>query len=250
VRGIGSGEALATGHSAQGYTHYLLGDLIAARQHLLRAIEYRPRTFLGTARPGGDSLVFAGQNEWHLGYADRGLRYMEEALLQARAANNPFGVGFAVLFSGLLHGLRRDYTRAREANDEALRFGAASGFPLLNALAKIFDAWVRAKMGEANDAVDRIREGIELNRMKFYVTRPKYLGYLCETQALGAVDDALITVEQSLTANPDELIYRPEMLRLRGELRLEKGQDEPSEADFRASIALDTVHSCQEGFAD
>src|SRR5207245_7002043 len=54
----------------------------------------------------------------------------------------------------------------------------------------------------------------------------------------GAIVDARETVEQALRANPHELVYRPETLRLRGELRLKQGQTELAEADFRDSIAL------------
>src|SRR5262249_35090083 len=58
-------------------------------------------------------------------------------------------------------------------------------------------------------------------------------------QALeGASVDALATVEQALQATPDELIVRPETLRLRGELRLKQGNTELAEADFREAIAL------------
>ena len=55
----------------------------------------------------------------------------------------------------------------------------------------------------------------------------------------GAIADALETVEQALQANPKELLfYRPEALRLRGELRLKQGQMESAQSDFRESIAL------------
>jgi predicted ATPase len=54
----------------------------------------------------------------------------------------------------------------------------------------------------------------------------------------GAIVDALASAEQALQANPDELVYRPETLRLRGELRLEQRQTELAEADFRDAIEL------------
>ena len=64
-------------------------------------------------------------------------------------------------------------------------------------------------------------------------------GALAEAQACaGAVGDALATVEQALQANPDELVYRPGNLTLRGALRLTQGQPELAEADFREAIAL------------
>jgi predicted ATPase len=47
-----------------------------------------------------------------------------------------------------------------------------------------------------------------------------------------------VTLEQALQANPDELVYRPEALRIRGELWLKQGQTELAEASFREAIAL------------
>jgi predicted ATPase len=45
-------------------------------------------------------------------------------------------------------------------------------------------------------------------------------------------------VQQALQVNPDELSARPEMLRLRGEIRLKLGQSEHAEADFREASGL------------
>ena len=62
---------------------------------------------------------------------------------------------------------------------------------------------------------------------------------MAEAQALdGKIDDALISIEQALEANPKELFYRPDLLSRRGEIRLKRGQTELAEADFRDAIAL------------
>jgi len=62
---------------------------------------------------------------------------------------------------------------------------------------------------------------------------------LAEAQALdGNMVDALETIEQALKANPDELIYRPEALRVRGELRLKRRATDAAELDYRDAIAL------------
>jgi predicted ATPase len=37
--------------------------------------------------------------------------------------------------------------------------------------------------------------------------------------------------------NPDNLVARPEILKIRGELRLKQGQTEAAEVDFREAIA-------------
>jgi predicted ATPase len=38
--------------------------------------------------------------------------------------------------------------------------------------------------------------------------------------------------------NPDERAYRPETLRLRGELHVKRGEEEQAEIDFRESISI------------
>ena len=139
-----------------------------------------------------------------------------------------------------IHGLVGDFKRVLEANNEAVRLNAELGFPVWKAISKIRIAYARARMGETAGAVDQIREGLaEFNAIKFYLTRTFYLGQLAETQALaGEIEDAIDSVKRALEANPDELLYRPNVLRLRGELRLKQGQTQLAEADFREAIAL------------
>jgi hypothetical protein len=63
--------------------------------------------------------------------------------------------------------------------------------------------------------------------------------WLSETQDRdGDTLTAMDTIAQSLDANPNELIYRPEALRVRGELRLKQTQKGTAEIDLRESIAL------------
>jgi tetratricopeptide (TPR) repeat protein len=54
----------------------------------------------------------------------------------------------------------------------------------------------------------------------------------------GAVHEALETFEQALQLNPEEIWYRPEIFRLRGELRAKQGRPELAETDFREAITL------------
>jgi hypothetical protein len=50
--------------------------------------------------------------------------------------------------------------------------------------------------------------------------------------------DAPEMFEQALQANPEELIYQPEIHRLRGQFRVKVGDIVLAEADFREAIAL------------
>jgi Tfp pilus assembly protein PilF len=63
-------------------------------------------------------------------------------------------------------------------------------------------------------------------------------GFAAAQKIAGTFVDARESVEKALQANPDELVYRPEALKLRGELSLKLRQTELAAADFREAIAL------------
>jgi tetratricopeptide (TPR) repeat protein len=46
------------------------------------------------------------------------------------------------------------------------------------------------------------------------------------------------SIEEALSANPEELVFWPHALTTRGELRLKTGRPDLAEADFREAIAL------------
>jgi predicted ATPase len=54
----------------------------------------------------------------------------------------------------------------------------------------------------------------------------------------GNVPHALETIEQALQMNPAELSWRPEAIRIRGELELRLHQTDAAEKDFRDAIAM------------
>jgi predicted ATPase len=108
------------------------------------------------------------------------------------------------------------------------------------AVSRVVLGQAQAQCGHASEGVALIRRGIagmlEIGR-RLGITY--FIGALAEAQACaGAVGDALATVEQALQANPDELYWRPENLRLRGALRLIQGQTALAAADFREAITL------------
>ena len=129
----------------------------------------------------------------------------------ARRLNKPFALAFAVGIGALGYARRGGLRRALKASDETVKLGTELGFRFFNALGKINRAWVRAQMGETERTADQIPEGLaEFDAQKFYLARAWNLGLLCEAQALaGAVDEALVTVEQALQTNSDELPLPP-----------------------------------------
>jgi len=65
------------------------------------------------------------------------------------------------------------------------------------------------------------------------------LTLLAEAQAHGGlIEDALNTLEEALQTNPEEIVFRSNILGCRGELRRQLGQTEVAELDLREAIML------------
>jgi ATP/maltotriose-dependent transcriptional regulator MalT len=214
---------------------------------LQQAIEhYREEDNHGTFPEdlGVSTVAWMGPIEWQLGYTDRALRYVNDALDLTRRQDNPFALAYALTHCSWVNELRGDFKSTLTTCEEVVRLSSDRGFPLHDALCKLRGAWARAHLGDTGGAVDRIRaELAAFDAMKFYLFRPSFLGMLCEAEALaGAVDDALVTVGQALQVNPDDLLYGPAALRLRAELRIRSSSSEAhhelAEQDFRKAIEL------------
>jgi predicted ATPase len=113
-------------------------------------------------------------------------------------------------------------------------------FQALNTLPKILMGWARAQLRSPSEGVVLIRQGLcGLDTLGSRLRITNYLTSLSEAQALdGKIDDALVTIEEALSANPMELVFRPNALICRGKLQLKIRKTELGEADFRDAIAL------------
>src|SRR6516165_11300430 len=100
--------------------------------------------------------------------------------------------------------------------------------------------WAQAQLGHPDEGASLIRDTLTPYRTigsLFLV--PVFLTWLAEAQALGgALAESLRTLDEALTLNPDERFWRPETLRVRGDIRCKQGDEELAEADFRDAIAL------------
>jgi predicted ATPase len=134
----------------------------------------------------------------------------------------------------------REYEQAEGLAVRGLELSEKHQFPVAKALSRLILGSARAQLGRATEGVELIRQGIaDFLEIGHGMSIVSFIGTLAEAQACnGAIVDALETIEQALQANPDELVSRPETLKLRAELRLKQGQTEQAEADFREAIAL------------
>jgi predicted ATPase len=159
--------------------------------------------------------------------------------------STPFNLATALGLGSVLHSFRGDFKRVLQITEEAMKVSSELGFPIWNIIAKTRSVWARAQSGEVGGAVEGIREALaEFDSLKFLLARALYLCMLSETLALaGEIDEAIAGVEQAWQANPEEAIYYPLILTLRGDLRLQSNAGsgtrfKSSEQDFRNAIQV------------
>jgi hypothetical protein len=108
---------------------------------------------------------------------------------------------------------------------KALSIGEAHSFPFVQNISRSMLGWARAQLGKASEGVAIIRLGLAgFAETETRMAITDHLTRLAEAQAVdGKIDDALITIEEALQANPEELVFRPNALTCRGDLRLGLG---------------------------
>jgi tetratricopeptide (TPR) repeat protein len=236
----GSSTNLANVYFLQLVTCYYRGDFASAEKHFTAGLvffddpSFRQRPATVVAAFGG-----ASANAFILGRADVARERMAQMMASANE-NNAFDVASRGLYAAQRWVAMREFHQAEALAAQALELSEHHQFSNAAARSRCVLGHARAQLGHASEGIALIRQGIDrLREIGTPLGISAFTAYLAEAQEReGAIVDALETIEQDLQTNSDELFYRPETLRLRGELRLNQGLTEPAEADFHEAIAL------------
>jgi predicted ATPase len=185
------------------------------------------------------TFSLASLNAWALGRADvaceRSVRMMA-----AVDESNPFDLAHSAYYAAQLRIYFADYEQAEALAARALDLSEKHLFKFLAPMSRCVLGQARSQLGRAAAGIALIRQGIAVLQeigMRLFVTN--FTAWLAAAQGHEeAIDDALETVEKALRANSEELFYRPEIYRLRGELRIKQGETEGAEADFSKATML------------
>jgi tetratricopeptide (TPR) repeat protein len=133
-----------------------------------------------------------------------------------------------------------EYEQAEALARHALGLSENNRIPSVAASSRIVLGQALAQLGRPTEGIVLIRRGIaDFLEMGAHGVAGLAMRLLPQAQEReGAIGDALEAVEQALNFNPEEAVYRPETIRILGEIRLKMGQAELAEADFREAITL------------
>jgi len=232
---------LAHRYMLQMCVHYYSGDPSAAEKDFITGLAFFEDNSFKNDPVGGfaAALGTAAWNAWLLG-RDKLARERAAKLMMAVNGSNPHDVAFSSLHSTTLHLLMREYEHAKRLASRALELCEEYRFPNEAAFARCVLGHALTQLKANAHGIALMRQGIaELLAIGSRIGVTYWITALADAhRCAGALSDAFTTVEQALEFNPAELVYRPEGLRVRGEIRLELGESAQADSDFRESLAL------------
>lgn len=239
-------------HDVLGDTLYWRGDFPRALEHLEEGITlYRIDEHRALAHqhagydPGVACRSFSAYTLWYLGYPERAIRRIEEAVALARELSQTFSTSLALLFSATIHHLRGEVllTKADAETVVALSTEQANVFML--GCAMVEQGWAIAHEGRADEGAAYIERGMDECRTSGAVLEfPHPWTCLAEAyRCAGRISEALQAVTEGLkqTEETSASFKEAELHRLKGELLLvsaASGEDEHAERCFREAIEI------------
>jgi tetratricopeptide (TPR) repeat protein len=236
----GSPAVLGLARVGEITTRYFGGDLSGAEEHFLAGaglFEIGGERFPTTVASG---FGFGSHVAWMLGRADTARDRIHQAIAGAEALKSPFELAYAQHLAAMLHLFMREFGEAKTSAEKSIALSDEYGIRLYSAGSRVFLGLAEAALGHPAEAMPTINLGLQgLNESGGVVAMTAYLSWIAVAQSLdGKMPEALATIEDALQVNPEEIAWRPEAIRIRGELRCRLGQTDGAEVDFHDAIAL------------
>jgi tetratricopeptide (TPR) repeat protein len=224
-------------------------DLPQAHERLERGVAlYNPAFHSGlmimTGFDAGIGCTFQDARVlWTLGYPDRSLQRLEQALSLARSTAHPLMILFTRFFEAFVRQLRDEPQRVLAVTAEALPLVDQYGYPHLGSWLGMMHGWAVARTGDPVAGERRIRESIGVaDAIGLSLMRPHAIAMLAETVAAqGRLDEALEVLEDARRTGDrtEERYYATEVYRLIGEIRQKRGAPlDEIEPPLRDAVAI------------
>jgi predicted ATPase len=217
---------------AMGITLMHLGEFAPAMQFFETTLSlydpdrHRIDAFRYSQNPAVAAQCHGAWTPWFLGEPDRALARMRNALILARELSEPHGLAHVCLFVAVLHQLRRESSLAQEFAEASVAVSTEHNLVLYQAAATVVRGWTLIDQGQAEEAVDEIRQGLAAYEATgTSLLRPHFLALLADAlgkarkieEGLKVLDEAMATADAN-----GEHYYDAEIYRLRGELLLQQ----------------------------
>jgi class 3 adenylate cyclase/tetratricopeptide (TPR) repeat protein len=180
-----------------------------------------------------------------LGRFTEAAAYEAEAIRLAEPTRHPFTVGLAHWAAGTLHLLKGDWAKARSLIEHGIAAVRTGNVVILLPWGVASSAWALAQLGEASEALNRLREGeplLERQAARGVVLHRGWayhsLGRAC--LLFGRLDEARSLSERAIESSPGHQGFVAHALHLLGDIAThpDRFDAESGEAHYRQALAL------------
>ncbi|MDP4540961.1 adenylate/guanylate cyclase domain-containing protein [Qipengyuania sp. DY56-A-20] len=240
---VGGHELLAAAWMAQLTSRFRMGDITGAEE----AFQQGERFFAAPAfasRPGGIAQTYGNAALIAVLRGDpAGARARAAfALRNGRRMRSNYDICFAAYMAGMLCLMLGADRMAQRWSTRSSGLATRIGFPQFSAIAQVVLGRAMAGQGEVKTGIDTIRSGIAaMDTTGSRVGLTLYLSWLAEAEYFGDLADAAtLTLDQALSANPEERFYLPETLRLKARILSAANESESADALLAEARSLAT----------
>jgi predicted ATPase len=228
-------ELLAVAHRALGVPLGQLGEFARACEHFEHGIalydlrQYRsPALRYGGYDPLMACLFWSAWVSWHLGYPDKALQRIHEALTLAEGLSSPPNLVAALSITNMTRQCRRDVQRVQEQAEAGITLATEQGARYWLAIETILRGWALTEQGHSAEGLAQIHQGLAAYRSTgSQLGLPFFLSILADAYCKnGQVEEGLSVVAEALAIvkRTGDCHYEAELYRLKGELALRVGE--------------------------
>ena len=246
----GRGMEAGVARRVLGFVLLRMGDLVAARSVLERALDDYSAERDGEAlfRFGNDTQVsatnFLALTEWHLGEVKRARQLIDWSTRRAAQLGHVAAVASALYFKTVIEGRRGDVSATRLGAESLLALTEEHDLKTYADVSQMYACWARGRQLDPEAGALGLRKALEAylaqgNRS----SAPSFHGLLAELEARRRdPNSALTLIERGLEIAHEtgEHFTDPYLHRVRGEILLSREPASPASAEeaFQTAIAI------------
>ncbi|MBX3324447.1 MAG: adenylate/guanylate cyclase domain-containing protein [Nitrospira sp.] len=240
-------DLLIRAHESVGSTYSFLGRFDEAKTHLLAAKalydpdKHRSQVLPYTQDPGITARIMLARTLWMLGEVDHVETLLAEAMAMARELEHPFTLAFALATVSWVYSTVRDADRTLSLTEEAIVLSTKYSFEVPLAWATSLHGWAMTEKGKREGLGEIVKGLSAAQAAKASLNNTYTLTLLAEVYLRQKrIDEGLRTLAdaQQLVHAQGEACWQAELLRLKGELLLERSEPSVSAAEQCCTEAL------------
>ena len=240
--------ALALAHSILGISLHLRGDLTEAHAELMAALDSGPRSQRTTTiYLGFEGKILArailARNLWLQGHPERAMECARQAIEEAAAMDHSLTLAIALIWGITVFLWTGELKSAADYTDMLIARAESHSMAPYLLVGHGFKGEIAIRQGEAPAGVDELRSSLQKLHAAPYelLTTPLNLSLVRGLTAIGQIDEALALIDGSLgrVEENGDLLYKPELLRMKGNLLLGPSERNRGEAEICRFQALD-----------